>query len=135
MGEVQRLRVMVVDDNPVVADRIAGLIDSDERLQVCDRAESGLHACARIAAMRPDVVLMDLEMPGFGGLAAIKRIKALVAPPAVIVVTLHDAPDIRSQAQYAGADAFIPKPRIGRDLVPALLALLPGGPLGAAAAL
>ena len=121
----QALRVMVVDDNPVVAERIAGLLAEDPRILVCDRVESGLLAFARIAADRPDAVLMDLVMPGIGGLAAIKRIKALVGPPAIIVVTLHDSDEMRAQAAAAGADAFVPKIRVANDLLPTLAALFP----------
>jgi len=133
--ETPRLRVMVVDDNPVVAERIIGLLGEEPRIVVCDRVESGLLAFARAAADRPDVVLMDLEMPGIGGMAAIKRIKDLVAPPAVIVVTLHDSEDMRSQAAAAGADAFVPKNRIGSDLLRTLAELFPQmAPRGAAAA-
>lgn len=130
----RRLRVMVVDDNPVVAGRIAGLLAEDPRVQVCDRVESGLLAFARIASDRPYVVLMDLEMPGIGGLAAIKRIKDLIAPPLVIVVTLYDSEEVRSQAMAAGANAFVPKARIGYDLLRTLLALFhESQPQGAAA--
>ena len=100
--ESRRLQVMVVDDNPVVAERIVGLLAEDPRIAVCDRVESGLLAFARISADRPDAVLMDLEMPGIGGIAAIKRIKALFAPPAIIVVTLHEGPEMRAQAAAAG---------------------------------
>jgi len=116
---------MVVDDNALVADRISKLLADDGRIEVCDRVESGLLAFARIAADRPDVVLMDLEMPGIGGLAAIRRIKALVAPPAIIVVTLHDSAEVRGQAREAGADAFVTKGRIVFDLVPTVFSLFP----------
>ena len=122
---LRRLRVMIVDDNPVVAGRIAALLTEESRITVCDRVESGLLAFARIASDRPDVVLMDLEMPGIGGLAAIKRIKDLIAPPLVIVVTLYDSEEVRSQAMAAGADAFVPKSRIAYDLLDKVLALSP----------
>jgi DNA-binding NarL/FixJ family response regulator len=121
----ERLRVMVVDDNPVVAERIIDLLREDPRVTVCDRVESGLLAFARVAADRPDVVLMDLEMPGIGGLAAIRRIKALVGPPVIVVVTLHDSEEVRREAAQAGADAFVPKSRVGRELRPTLTALFP----------
>ena len=120
---LRRLRVMIVDDNPVVAGRIAALLTEDARIHVCDRVESGLLAFARIASDRPDVVLMDLEMPGVGGLAAIKRIKDLIAPPQVIVVTLYDSEEVRSQAMVAGADAFVPKSRIAHELLDTVLAV------------
>ena len=121
--ESRRLRVMVVDDNPVVAERLASVLTEDRRIEVCDRVESGLLAFARVAADRPDAVLMDLEMPGIGGLAAIKRIKELVGPPAIIAVTLHDNDEMRARASAAGADAFVPKSRVGTDLLPALQSL------------
>jgi DNA-binding NarL/FixJ family response regulator len=122
------LRVMVVDDNPVVAERLAELLSENPRIDVCDRVESGLLAFARIAADRPDVVLMDLEMPGIGGLAAMRRIKALLGPPAIVVVTLHDSETMRREAAAAGADAFVPKSRVTEDLLPTLEALFPSQP-------
>jgi len=123
--DAQRLRVMVVDDNPVVSECLAGLLAEDPRVEVCDRVESGLLAFARVAADRPDAVLMDLEMPGIGGLAAIKRIKALVGPPTIIAVTLYDGEDMRARAAAAGADAFVSKARAGYDLLSTLLSLFP----------
>jgi DNA-binding NarL/FixJ family response regulator len=132
--ETQPLRVMVVDDNPVVAGRLVELLCEDPRIAVCDQVESGLLAFARIAADRPDAVLMDLEMPGIGGLAAIRRIKALFGPPAIIVVTLHDSEEMRREAASAGADAFVPKTRVAQDLLPTLAALFPVEPSQGAAA-
>jgi DNA-binding NarL/FixJ family response regulator len=132
--ETQPLRVMVVDDSAVVAERLVGLLSGDPRIEVCDQVESGLLAFARVAADRPDAVLMDLEMPGIGGLAAIRRIKALVGPPAVIVVSLHDSEAIRHEAANAGADAFVPKSRVAYDLLPTLNALFPRAPSQGAAA-
>ncbi len=126
--QAQALRVMVVDDNPVVAERLVALLGEESRVAVCDRVESGLLAFARIVADRPDAVLMDLEMPGIGGLAAIRRIKALVGPPVVIVVTLHDTETMRRAAVAAGADAFVPKSRVAQDLLPTLNALVPPEP-------
>jgi DNA-binding NarL/FixJ family response regulator len=126
---------MVVDDNPVVAERLVSILSEDPRIEVCDRVESGLLAFARIAADRPDAVLMDLQMPGIGGIEAIKRIKDLVGPPLIIAVTLYDTDEMRAQASAAGADGFVPKSRVGTDLFPALLALFPGmQPRGEAAA-
>ena len=123
--QTQPLRVMVVDDSAVVAERLIGLLREDPRVEVCDQVESGLLAFARVAADRPHAVLMDLEMPGIGGLAAIRRIKALVGPPAIIVVSLHDGEEMRREATLAGADAFVPKSRVAHDLLPTLSALFP----------
>lgn len=121
----QRLRVMVVDDNPVVAECLVSLLNEEPCIEVSDRVESGLLAFARAAADRPDAVLMDLEMPGIGGIAAIKRIKDLVGPPLIIAVTMHDGEEMRAQAMRAGADAFISKARVAYDLLPTLRSLFP----------
>lgn len=120
-----KIRVMVVDDNVLVRDRIVELLGSDSRVTVSDSAESGLLAFARISLDRPDVVLMDLEMPGIGGIAAIRRIKDLLGPPRVVVVTLHDSAAMRSQAYAAGADAFVTKSRLATDLLPTVMAMFP----------
>lgn len=123
--DARRLRVMVVDDNPVVSECLVSLLNEDPRIDVCDRVESGLLAFARVAADRPDAVLMDLEMPGIGGIAAIRRIKELVGPPLIIVVTMHDGDEMRAQAMKAGADGFISKSRVGYELLPTLRSLFP----------
>ncbi len=123
--EAQRVRVMVVDDNPVVSECLAGLLSEDPRIEVIDRVESGLVALARVAADRPDAVLMDLEMPGIGGIAAIKRIKDLVGPPVIIVVSMHDGELMRAHASAAGAEAFVPKSRAAYDLLPVLRGQFP----------
>lgn len=123
--DAQRLRVMVVDDNPVVSECLAGLLAEDPRIEVIDRVESGLLALARVAADRPDAVLMDLEMPGIGGIAAIRRIKDLVGPPLIVVVTMHDGDRMRAHAMAAGAEAFVPKSRVAYDLLPVLRDLFP----------
>lgn len=123
--DAQRVRVMVVDDNPVVSECLASLLREEPRIEVTDRVESGLLAFARAAADRPDAVLMDLEMPGIGGIAAIKRIKDLVAPPLIIAVTMHDGEEMRARAMRAGADAFISKGRVAYDLLPTLRSLFP----------
>jgi len=119
------MRVMVVDDNPVVSECLVSLLNEEPRIEVCDRVESGLLAFARVAADRPDAVLMDLEMPGIGGIAAIRRIKELVGPPIIIVVTMHDGDEMRAQAMKAGADGFISKGRVAYELLPTLRALFP----------
>jgi len=131
--DAQRLRVMVVDDNPVVSEGLVRLLNEDPRIEVCDRVESGLLAFARVAADRPDAVLMDLEMPGIGGIEAIRRIKELVGPPLIIAVTMHDGDEMRAQAMRAGADGFIPKSRVAHDLLPTLRSLFPD-PFAAGAA-
>jgi len=124
--DAQRVRVMVVDDNPVVSESLSSLLSEDPRVEVIDRVESGLLALARVATDRPDAVLMDLEMPGIGGIAAIKRIKDLVGPPVVIVVSMHDGERMREHASAAGAEAFVSKSRVAHDLLPVLRGQFPG---------
>jgi DNA-binding NarL/FixJ family response regulator len=72
-------------------------------------APNGLEALQAVLLERPDLVLLDLNMPGMGGLEAVRRIKALEPAIRVIVISLHDTADFRSAAKEAGADGYVCK--------------------------
>ena len=122
------INILLVDDHKIVRQGVRAFLHTLADIQVVAEADSRAEAVAAVEQYHPDVVLMDLEMPGIGGLAAIRRIKALVSPPAIVVVTLHDSDEMRREAAHAGADAFVSKSRVVHDLLPTLAALFPGKP-------
>jgi two-component system chemotaxis response regulator CheY len=103
------LRLLLVDDSPLFLDSAVQLLSRDPEIEIVGRAFSGEEALTRVAALQPDLVLMDIAMPGMGGLEATRQIKALPKPPRVVILTLYDNPEYRAAAERAGADGFICK--------------------------
>jgi DNA-binding NarL/FixJ family response regulator len=120
MVAVQRVRLLLVDDNEEFLRAESAWIGAQPGYEVVATARSGEAALDAAERLRPDVVLMDLAMPGMGGFEAIRALKQRPAPPAVIAVSLYDSQAVRGEASMAGADDFVPKARLSTLLVPAL---------------
>lgn len=103
------VRVLLVDDNPSYLEVAARLLAADPAMRVLGEAGTGEEALAMLNQTQPDVVLMDLSLPGMSGLEATRRIKARPGAPKVVIVTLHDEPEYRAAALGAGADEFVGK--------------------------
>jgi DNA-binding NarL/FixJ family response regulator len=101
-------RVLVVDDHRTFAELLSGALAMAGMTSV-GTAHSAAEAVAMAAELRPDVVVMDIQMPGQDGLSATRRIRDLVPDAVVAVVTAHRDPDWVVRAAQAGASAFIPK--------------------------
>jgi DNA-binding NarL/FixJ family response regulator len=84
------IRVLVVDDHPVVRDGLRGVLDAEPDMQVVGEAAHGAEALARIPDAAPDVVLMDLRMPVMGGVEAIAALRAAAPGVRVLVLTTFD---------------------------------------------
>ncbi len=103
------LRVVVVDDSPEFVNSALRRLAFDAGVEVVGCASSGREAIQLVAALTPDLVLMDLAMPEMNGLEATRLIKADDNPPQVVILTLYDDPAYRDAASAAGADAFVTK--------------------------
>jgi two-component system, NarL family, nitrate/nitrite response regulator NarL len=112
------LRILLVDDSQDFLEAAAGALGGDPRLEIVGRALSGPAAVEMTAALDPDLVLMDLSMPGMTGLQATQRIKANPHAPRVVILTLHDGPQFRSSAAAARADGFVTKSQFEEALLP-----------------
>jgi CheY-like chemotaxis protein len=115
------LKILLVDDNPEFLKVAAHFLKEHGAVEVVGLAKSGGEAIRKVHDLVPDLVLMDLSMPGINGLEATRQIKALPVAPHVVILTLHDGPEIQSFAQAAGADDFVTKSDFG-DYLPPLLA-------------
>ena len=107
---------MVVDDSQPFASAVVQFLTREGRFEVLASAHSGEDALARASVERPDLMFVDVSMPGLDGLAVTSRIKALATPPKVVMMTLEDNETSRSQAIAAGADGFLAKNDFARDL-------------------
>ena len=111
------IRVVVVDDEPMVCAHLRTILGSSGTIEVVEEAHDGAAGVEAVVRCRPDVVLMDLRMPGVDGLTAIERIGQLADPPAVVVLTTFDADQYVLRALRAGAAGFLVKSTPPQDLI------------------
>src|SRR5215213_6920545 len=119
------LRILLVDDSAEFLESAARLLMLHHELCIVGRAASGSAALEQVAELNPDLVLMDLAMPGMNGLEATRQIKARPAAPQVVIMTLYDVAEYRAAARAATADGFIAKSSIRSQLLPLLASLFP----------
>ena len=119
-------RVMVVDDHPVVRTGLAAVIAQQPDLVLVGEGESGERAVALYREQRPDIVLMDLRMPGVGGVEAIRKITAEFPEARILALTTYEGDaDIR-RALGAGARGYLLKDMLLSDVITAIRAVLRG---------
>jgi DNA-binding NarL/FixJ family response regulator len=111
------VKVVVVDDEPMVCAHLRTILGSDPGIEVVDEAHDGAAGVEAVVRSRPDVVLMDLRMPGVDGITAIERISKLDSPPVVVVLTTFDADQYVLRALRAGAAGFLVKSTSPQDLI------------------
>ena len=109
MSPTTAIRVMVVDDDPMVITGIKGILRAAEDIDVVGSAMSGEEAIEKAALHYPEVVLMDIRMPGIGGIEAIGRLLNSVRPPRVVALTSMDSDDHLFRALEAGAAGYLLK--------------------------
>jgi DNA-binding NarL/FixJ family response regulator len=129
------IRVLVVDDHPMFREGLRGLLATVPDVDVLDAVGDGDEAVRRAADLGPDVVLMDLNLPGMPGLEAIRRIARLPGPPAVLVLTMVDDDDSVTAALQVGARGYLLKGAVQEEILAAIRAVAAGGAVfGAGAA-
>jgi DNA-binding NarL/FixJ family response regulator len=111
------IRVLVVDDEPMVCAHLSTILGAAADIEVVAHAQDGAEAVEAAMRFTPDVVLMDLRMPGVDGLTATERITALADPPVVVALTTFDADEYVLRALRAGAAGFLVKSTPPEDLV------------------
>jgi len=123
---LKKIRVLLIDDHKVVRAGLRALLESTGRIEVVGEASSGEEGVAGAERLEPDVVVMDLAMPGMGGIRATRRITALDLDTRVLVLTVHDEEDQLARALDAGAAGYLNKSVADTDLIVAIEALARG---------
>ena len=119
----RKITVMLVDDHAVVRAGYRLLLSQSGLIEIVREAERGEEACQHYAECKPAVVVMDLSMPGMGGLAAIRRILARDPDARILAFSIHDEAVYAERALEAGASGYITKSCAPEILVEAVLAV------------
>ena len=109
------IRVLIADDEDLIRTALAALLALEDDLEIVAECRDGESAVERALELRPDVCLLDLEMPGIDGVEAASRIRQRI-PARCVVVTRHARPGVLRRALSAGVDGFIPKSRRAEDV-------------------
>jgi len=114
----QQPRVLLVDDNEAILSRAAAALSAS--CEIVGALTDGRAAIEAVGALRPDVVVLDISMPGLSGLEVAGRLSAESAPPAIVFLTVHDGDEFVMAAKAAGAVGYVVKPRLASDLTVAV---------------
>lgn len=121
------VRVVLADDQPLVRAGLRMILRPEPDLEVVGEASDGADAIELCRRQRPDVVLMDVRMPGIDGIEATRAVTALESPPRVLVLTTFDLDEIVYDALRAGASAFLLKDAPEERLLTAIRVVADGG--------
>jgi len=120
------LRVVIADDHTVVRQGIRGVLEEVPGLEVVGEAGDGVEALALVDALSPDVVVLDVNMPGKSGLEVTRELRAAGHPVRVLILSMHDVPEYVLQAVRSGADGYVLKDVAPADLRDAVQAVHEG---------
>jgi DNA-binding NarL/FixJ family response regulator len=118
------LRLLMIDDSPKVLAVLRCLLAEQRGVVVVGSASSAEPGLEVARTLRPDVVLLDVRMPGMGGLAAVPLFKRLLPPPIVVLMTMYADIAVHREAERAGADSLVAKTDVDAERLLALLAAL-----------
>ena len=116
------IRLLIVDDHPIMRDGLRGVFGGDEDFEVVGEAGDGAEAVQKAQALHPDVILMDLRMPGVGGVEAITRLRDQENPARVLILTTYDTDRDVLPAIKAGATGYLLKDAPRDELIRAVRA-------------
>jgi len=118
---VQSVRILIVDDHEVMRGGLRSLLESVPEWEVCGEATDGEEAVEKTKQLKPDIVVLDINMPTLNGLEAIRLIKRDVPQTEVIILSRYEAAEMRSKALEAGARDYVPKSQnLARELLVAI---------------
>ena len=122
----KKINIILVDDHAVVRAGVRRLLEQEPLFDVIAEAESGEKAYQLFGELNPDVMVMDLSMPGMGGLEAIRRILMRDEKAKILVLSMHEDLSFANQALKLGAKGYLIKNTLGDDLVKAIEAISQG---------
>ena len=119
-GSSSKIRVLIVDDQKMIREGLKALIKAEDDIEIVGVAENGKQAIEQVESLNPDVVLMDMEMPGMNGMEATKAICQKTSPAKVLVLSTYDTQEYVSRSLSAGAMGYLLKGTPAQELTDAI---------------
>lgn len=114
------MRILIADDNKLVRRGIVGLLSADKGFEVCGEASDSNETLQKAGKLKPDVILLDVSMPGTNGLNTAHLLRQQLPALKILIISQYDPHQLLPRSLEAGAHGCIDKARIGTDLVPTL---------------
>lgn len=121
------ISVLIADDHRVLRAGLAAMLEEEPDIEVVAQADDGVECLDKVAAFRPDVVLLDLNMPKLGGLEAIDRLRDIAPESRILVLTMHDDAGYLRHVLSSGGAGYLLKSVAAEELLRAIRAVAAGG--------
>jgi DNA-binding NarL/FixJ family response regulator len=118
--EIYPIRILIVDDHPVMCSGLSNMLGTQERMIVVGTTGSGSEALKFVAREKPDLMLLDLRMPGMDGISVLRALRSVPTPPKVVVLTSYEQDELIYQAIKAGAQGYLLKDTSETELIAAI---------------
>jgi DNA-binding NarL/FixJ family response regulator len=117
---MDKIRILVVDDSIAFLNMVASILSDHENLIVVGAAQNGSEALYLAADLHPDIVLLDVNMPGLSGIETTPHLRQILPWAGIIILSFQNSDTYKELALVAGADYFIPKDTLAYALIPAI---------------
>ncbi len=124
--ETESIRILLADDHVILRSGLKVLLEKHARFEIVGEASTGLEALALVEQRKPDLILLDLSMPGLGGLEALPTLLNVAPHARILILTMHDDPEYLRQALRAGAAGYVLKKAADVELISAIDAVRRG---------
>ena len=114
------MRILIADDNQFVRRGLASLLSNEHECEICGEASNATETLRKATELRPDLVLLDVSMPGASGLDTARRLRQQIAEIKILILSQHDPSRMFAHSLEAGADGFVDKGRLATDLLPTI---------------
>ena len=122
----ERFRILIADDHPVVRKQVRSILEGHLRFEVCGEAQDGAEAIEEAQRLKPDVVVLNVEMPVLNGFEAAREIKLKLPQSAIVILSLNADRQLVEEAKKIGARAYVAKTKAGGALIDAIQAAVTG---------